>query len=277
MQAGCVYGFLGPNGAGKTTTIRMLLDLIRPNQGKIMLFGGPLHENRRAVLSRIGALVESPSLYPHLTAHENLEIVRQLKGSNRADVDHVLATVGLQKDARRVVGQYSLGMRQRLGLAIALLGDPQLLVLDEPSNGLDPAGIHEVRNLIRRLPEEEGVTVFLSSHLLSEVEQIATQIGIIRAGRLAFQGTPDQLRARYQEHVTIEVDRPGEAQLSLLKSGWKVEYNGNHNLYVSANGASDVAMINNQLTQAGFNVYHLSLSQPSLEDIFLKLTGDVNA
>jgi ABC-type multidrug transport system ATPase subunit len=274
VPAGCVYGFLGPNGAGKTTTIRMLLGLIRPNSGRIMLLGGPLEENRASILRRIGSLVEEPSLYAHLTAGENLEIMRILLGAKRSSVARALKIVGLEKDAGKLVRHLSTGMRQRLGLGMALLGEPSLLILDEPTNGLDPSGIHEMRDLIRRLPVEEGVTVFLSSHLLSEVEQMATQIGIIRCGKLIFQGAPEQLRARYHEHITLQVDRPGEAQLLLSQAGWKADYNGNHNLYVAANGTSDVAMVNRQLVGGGFNVFQLSLEQPTLEDIFLKLTND---
>src|ERR1051325_9454199 len=187
VPAAGVYGFLGPNGAGKTTAIRMLLGLIRPTAGEVCLFGQSLNGNQRSVLRRVGALVEAPSLYPHLTGRENLEVTRRLLGSDRNLVEVALATVKLTKDADRRVREYSLGMRQRLGLALALLNKPQLLILDEPTNGLDPAGIHEMRDLIRRFPAEFGVTVFLSSHLLSEVEQIASDIGIIHEGRLLFQ------------------------------------------------------------------------------------------
>ncbi len=154
-------------------------------------------------------------IYLHLTGRENLEVIRRLRGGTRAQVSHALWVVGLEEAADRRAGTYSLGMIQRLGLAIALMATPPLLILDEPTNGLDPAGIHEVRELIRRLPGEYGVTVFVSSHLLGEVEQIATQIGIIQAGRLIFQGTPDGLRGRYQDHVALKVDRPEAAQQTL--------------------------------------------------------------
>ncbi len=273
VPQGSVYGFLGPNGAGKTTTIRMLLGLIRPSAGKVMLFGSSLGEERVSLLGRIGALVEAPSLYPHLTGRENLELVRRMTGGQPIEVERALSIVRLQADANRIAGQYSMGMRQRLGLALALLSDPDLLILDEPTNGLDPAGIHEIRELIRQLPEQEGVTVFLSSHLLSEVEQVATDIGIIDRGRMIFQGTPDQLRARYQDHVILDTDRLEETQQLLAQAGWPVTYNGNHHLTVEVNGASDAAIVNAMLVRAGMNVYHLSLEQPSLEDIFLALTG----
>jgi ABC-2 type transport system ATP-binding protein len=165
-------------------------------------------------------------------------------------------------------------MKQRLGLAIALMGQPELLILDEPTNGLDPAGIHEMRDLIVSLPEEFGITVFLSSHLLSEVEQVATQIGIIRKGELIFQGNPEILQAQLNESVVVSVDQLDKAKAVLAESGWTVQRNGSQKLHVEANGQSDAAMINSQLLNAGVSVYQVSLERPSLEDIFLKVTGE---
>jgi ABC-2 type transport system ATP-binding protein len=191
VPAGGIYGFLGPNGAGKTTTIRMLLGLIRPDSGTVRVFG---NQFERSVLNRVGSLVETPSLYPHLTGRENLEVTRRLIGAAHDNVGRVLAIVRLTRDADRLVREYSLGSKQRLGLALALLNSPELLILDEPTNGLDPAGIHEMRELLRRMPVEHGVTVFLSSHLLSEVEQIAGSVGIIGDGRMLFQGSLAELR-----------------------------------------------------------------------------------
>jgi ABC-type multidrug transport system ATPase subunit len=271
VPPGCIYGFLGPNGAGKTTTIRMLLGLIRPDEGQIFLFGRPFSENRLEILRRTGSLVEAPVLYPHLTGRENLELVRRMTGGEKKEIQRVLAIVGMEKDANRPVREYSMGMRQRMGLAIAMFGQPELLILDEPINGLDPAGIHEIRDLICRLPHE-GITVFLSSHLLSEVEQIATRIGIIEAGSLIFQGSPNELRSRYQDTVTISTDRLGETCTLLQTSGWQAAHFSNHHLSVPVNGQADAAMINTQLVQAGHQVYHLCLEHPSLEDIFLSLT-----
>lgn len=273
VPQGSVYGFLGPNGAGKTTTIRLLLGLIRPHAGDVQLFDQSLRNGRIELLSRVGALVETPSLYPHLTGRENLEVTRRLIGGDRNKIERALVIVKLEQDAHRRVGHYSSGMRQRLGLALALLGEPELLILDEPTNGLDPAGIREMRDLICRLPEEQGVTVFLSSHLLGEVEQVATHIGIIHQGQMLFQGTPDELQAQLADHVAIEVDQPDAALRLLSQAGWAARRNGNHRLVVKVNGQSDVAMINAQLVRGGLNVFHLNLKQPSLEDIFLKLTG----
>lgn len=271
VPPGCIYGFLGPNGAGKTTTIRMLLGLIRPDEGQISLFGKPFACGDIHALKSIGALVEAPTLYPHLTGRENLELVRRLTGGEKREIQRVLAVVDMEKDANRPVREYSLGMCQRMGLALALFGQPKLLLLDEPTNGLDPAGIHEIRELICRLPNE-GITVFLSSHLLNEVEQMATRIGIIRSGSLIFQGSPAELRSRFQDNVSVVTDRMDETCAFLKNAGWQAAHLANHHLTIPVNGVSDTALINAQLVHAGHQVYQLSLEQPSLEDIFLSLT-----
>jgi ABC-type multidrug transport system ATPase subunit len=273
VPRGSVYGFLGPNGAGKTTTIRMLLGLIRPNVGEIRVFGNPLRSDRMATLRRVGALVESPSLYPNLTGRENLEVTRGLVGGRKEQIEHVLHLVRLEDAAERPVRGYSNGMRQRLGLALALLNWPEMLILDEPTNGLDPAGIQEMRALIVRLPEEYGVTVFLSSHLLAEVEQVATHIGIIQRGRLRFQGTLEDLHAKMEANIVLGVDQPQKAEALLAQAGWAPHGNGGHRISVAANGRSDAAMINAQLVQSGVNVYHLNLERPTLEEIFMNLTN----
>jgi lantibiotic transport system ATP-binding protein len=272
VPRGSIYGFLGPNGAGKTTTIRMLLGLIRPSAGDVWLFDEPLRGNRRALLQRLGAMVEAPSLYPNLTGRENLEVTRQLTGGRKAQIDQALDVVHLGSAAGRRVGEYSTGMKQRLGLALALLSTPELLILDEPTNGLDPAGIHEMRELLCHLPKEYGVSIFLSSHLLAEVEQVATHIGIIQEGRLCFQGTLDELHSQMKEQIVLGVDQPEKAKKLLHETGWTVYSNGGHRLAIAANGKSDAAMINAHLVAEGVNVYHLVLEQPTLEDIFLTLT-----
>jgi ABC-2 type transport system ATP-binding protein len=275
VPRGSVYGFLGPNGAGKTTTIRMLLGLIRPDDGEVHIFGQSLRENRLPILRQVGALVESPSLYDHLTGRENLALKRKLTGGRSNDIDRALTVVRLAEAADRRVHTYSLGMKQRLALALALMGNPRLLILDEPTNGLDPAGIHEMRDLICRLPEEQGITVFLSSHLLSEVEQVATHIGIINQGHLLFQGPPEALHAQVDHHLTLEVDQPQRAKHVLQQAGWSIKRNGNHQMVISVNGHSDVAMLNAQLVHNGVNVYHLYMERPTLESMFLALTTDV--
>ena len=203
-----MYAFLGSNGAGKTTTIRMLLGLIRPTRGTVRLFGKPF---ARRLLGRAGSLVEMPSYYGHLTGRENLELVRRVAGRANADAARALETVKLASDADRLAGTYSLGMRQRLGLAMALLGDPELLILDEPTNGLDPAGIREIRELIGGLSARQGVTIFLSSHLLTEVNQVATHVGILERGRLLFQGPMAELKRRFQPSLEVRTNRLADA------------------------------------------------------------------
>jgi lantibiotic transport system ATP-binding protein len=269
---GGVYGFLGPNGAGKTTTIRMLLGLIRPDAGEVRLFGAPLAAGRLSLMRMAGALVETPSLYPHLTGRENLEVTRRMLGAPRGLIDDALGVVKLAQDADRRVREYSTGMRQRLGLALALLNKPRLLVLDEPTNGLDPAGIHEMRDLIRRLPAEFGATVFLSSHLLGEVEQIAGHIGIIHQGRLLFQGTLAELQARRRGHLVVGVKQTEQATRCLAAAGWGAQRRDDGLLAVSAATPEDAARINGLLVNQGLEVFHIALAQASLEDIFLTLT-----
>jgi ABC-2 type transport system ATP-binding protein len=270
VPAGSVYGFLGPNGAGKSTTIRMLLGLLRPTTGSIRLFGQPAGE--RALLRRIGALVESPSLYPHLTGEENLRHACLLKNVPFKDIARVLAIVGLASAAGRLVRQYSLGMKQRLGLAQALLGKPDLIVLDEPTNGLDPAGIHEMRHLLRDMPATHGITVFLSSHLLSEVEQIASRIGIISEGRLRFQGTPRELHAQHRGVLRIGVDRPGVAVETLREHGYAATVESPGSIVLSSCEAETAAELNALLVGRGLRVHAIACEQESLESIFLELT-----
>jgi ABC-2 type transport system ATP-binding protein len=270
----CVYGFLGPNGAGKTTTIRMLLGLARPDAGSIWLFDRALSADRRTLLGRVGALVETPSLYPHLTGAENLEVTRRLLGAPRERVGRALGIVNLEADSHRLVRGYSLGMRQRLGLALALLNEPELLILDEPTNGLDPAGIRDMRALIRRLSIERRMTIFLSSHLLSEVEQVATHLGIINRGRMVFEGTVSELEARRRKRLRLGVNRPEEARRLLISSGWAVEDAPDGFLTVATQDRAQAAAINGVLVRGGLEVFQLQIEQQSLEDRFLQLTGE---
>ena len=194
----CIFAFLGPNGAGKTTTIRLLLGLLRPTRGSVRILGEPLTWDRRDVLRHVGSLVEAPSVYPHLTGSENLEVTRRILNLPVERLQEAIEVTGLTSDADRLVRTYSHGMRQRLGLALALLGEPRLLILDEPTNGLDPTGTRQLRDLLRGIARHDGMTVFLSSHLLSEVEQVADYVAILREGRLLFQGELSDLRRRYQ-------------------------------------------------------------------------------
>ncbi len=275
VPEGAVYGFLGPNGAGKTTSIRMLLGLIRPSAGKVQLFGKEMAAGpaRTGLLRQVGALVETPALYPHLTGRENLEVTRRLLDADREHIDRALGIVKLAEAGERPVRTYSLGMKQRLGLALALLNQPKLLILDEPTNGLDPAGIHEIRDLIRRMPAEHGITVFLSSHLLSEIEIMATHLGIISRGRLLFQGTLESLQAQRESHLVLGIRQSDEAMRYLAQSGWTAE-RVNGYVRVGAHSQADAATINIALVEQGMHIYHLSLEQPSLEEVFLQMTGE---
>jgi ABC-2 type transport system ATP-binding protein len=273
VPKGCVYGFLGPNDAGKTTTIRMLLDLIQPNKGSIQMFGQSVKKHRRQTLEKVGSLVASPSLYPNLTGRENLRLFQKLMGLPKSEIDRVLDIVNMQSAADRRVHHYSTGMLQRLGLATALLNHPTLLILDEPTNGLDPAGILEMRRLLRGLPEAFGVTVFLSTHLLNEVEQIATQIGIINKGKLIFQGGREHLQNELGGSAILQVDNPARARHILTGMGWQVSQNNDQTLSIVSQNAQALAKANAQLVAQGIEVYHLSQEKRSLEEIFLSLTG----
>jgi ABC-2 type transport system ATP-binding protein len=276
VPSGVVYGFLGPNGAGKTTTMRLLTGLMRPDSGSITLLGQPFDRSRHALLQEVGALVEAPSIYPHLSARDNL-IVMGATGRHvpRARVEELLDLVGLRDRAGDRVSHYSFGMRQRLGIAIALLNDPKLLLLDEPANGLDPGGIVGLRDTLRGLATA-GKTVFISSHILPEVQQLADIVGIIAAGRLVTQGPLEELLAS-QALVRVRV-RPEEAAaafalLSKLAGEGRVEIPYPDMAWLTARIAADrAAEVNRALADAG--IYASGLEAGSdLESLFLQLTA----
>ncbi|ERI09692.1 ABC transporter ATP-binding protein [Aneurinibacillus aneurinilyticus] len=275
VKKGEVYGFLGPNGAGKTTTIRMLLGLIRPTKGEVRIFGKPLERYRLEIARKIGSMVETPSYYGHLTGYENLEITRKLLDAERKDIDRVLEIVRLTEWRNTKVKTYSLGMKQRLGIAQALIGKPELLILDEPTNGLDPAGIHEIRDLIVTLPEQMNMTVLVSSHILQEVERIADRVGIINHGKLLFQGELAELQSRSQAKIYVEADRPDEAARLLFNTGYRIEKREGA-LYIDAD-KSRAAEINKSLILNGYDVSHISEERKSLEDIFLEMTKEAQS
>ena len=209
----CVYGFLGPNGAGKTTTLKMILGLIKKDAGEIKMFGEDVSsKNLLALLHKTGSLIENPGGYPHLSGLENMQIIAKLKGVNETEIEKALKTVRLYEQKDKKLGAYSLGMKQRLGIAMALLGDPKLLILDEPSNGLDPAGIMEIRNLITSLPKERGMTVLISSHLLNEIEQMADYVGIIHKGQMLYQGKLSELESTGKNLEQIFLELTGERE-----------------------------------------------------------------
>jgi len=274
VPTGSIYAFLGPNGAGKSTTIRMLLGLLRPSCGGIAIFGLDLRRHRNEILAHTGSLVETPSVYEHLSARENLEIPRRILDAPRSDIDRVLRIVGLEIASRKLVGTFSLGMKQRLGLAQALLGKRELLILDEPTNGLDPAGIQEMRSLIRQLPAQHGVTVFLSSHLLTEVEQVATHVGMLSQGELVFQGTIGELEGRRRSYLRVGVGDIESAWALLKARGWCVSQS---NGYLVSSDTGAAAAMNRTLVEAGIAVHYLAVESASLEEVFLKMTqSEVN-
>ena len=276
VPQGSVYGFLGPNGAGKSTSMKMLLGLVHQTGGDVELLGQTMNEeNRIALLRQTGSLIESPSGYLHLTARENLEIVADLKGVNHRDIGRVLDVVHLTSDANRTVGQYSLGMKQRLGIAMALLGSPKLLILDEPTNGLDPAGMQEMRSLIASMPETTGATVLISSHLLGEMEQMVTQVGILNEGQLIFEGPLHRLQAHSRGSIALRVLDQKKAQIVLRAHGIasRVDLRRPDILNLSPVPDETLSDIVCALAQNGAGVVGVAVETKNLEEIFLSLTG----
>ncbi|MCR3761753.1 ABC transporter ATP-binding protein [Clostridium felsineum] len=204
IKEGRIYGFLGPNGAGKSTTIRMILGLIKSSSGSIKVFGKNLKESRSEILKNVGALVESPSYYGHLNAYENLKIWATIKNVDKNSINDVLRLVNLYEHRKKKVSKFSLGMKQRLGIAQALIGDPELIILDEPTNGLDPMGIKEIRNLIVDLAKKHNKTIIISSHILSEMELMVDDVGIINKGNLLYEGSLVNLKSKYSSDMKLE-------------------------------------------------------------------------
>ncbi|HLR65742.1 MAG TPA: ATP-binding cassette domain-containing protein [Virgibacillus sp.] len=275
IPKGEIYGFLGPNGAGKTTTIRMLLGLMKPTNGSIQIFNKNLKKERLEILKKVGSLVENPSYYPHLTAYENLEALRKIVNVPKKRIGEVLEIVRLTDVADKKVKGFSLGMKQRLGIAASLLGNPSLLILDEPTNGLDPSGIIEMRRLIKSLPSEHHMTVLISSHLLSEVDQIATHVGVISKGKLIFQDSIDVMRRYAQQGVKLKVNRPEKAWQRLLAKGIQATHQSGI-IYIEESSDEQIAKVVHSLVHDGFSVYRVEEEKRSLEDIFLQMTSEGN-
>lgn len=267
-----VFGFLGPNGAGKTTTIRLLLDLIRPTAGDAKLYGQSVRNNP-AALRKVGALVEGSSFYPYLSGWDNLKILAWTMGDfNEKRTRQLIERLGLSGREHDAVRKYSLGMKQRLGIVAALLHDPDLLILDEPTNGLDPAGIHELRGFIRQLVEEEGKTVFLSSHLLNEMQLVCDRVAILNRGQLVVEGRVDALLSQaLSEGLTLEVGDV-EGSLSALQAEWPATPIPNtQNIRIDATREAVPSVIR-QLVDAQIDIYDVTFTKPTLERVFLSLT-----
>ena len=273
VPEGSIYGFLGPNGAGKSTTLKMILGLVQPTAGSIRVLGKQMNRtNRLAVLRQVGSLIESPSYYGHLTGEENLRIVQTLRGVPEKSIREVLQIVRLDDQRGKKVAHYSLGMKQRLGLAAALLGYPRLLILDEPTNGLDPAGIQEMRELIRSLPGRFGMTVVVSSHLLSEIDQMADHVAIIREGELVFQDSLEVLHGHSRHHLALRTSNNAVAR-SLL-AGQSVTCREEESYLILPILPDEIAaQLTRFLAENQLGVVRLEERQKSLEDIFLELTG----
>ncbi|MFC6333407.1 ABC transporter ATP-binding protein [Paenibacillus septentrionalis] len=275
IQEGEIYGFLGPNGAGKTTTIRMLLGLMKPTSGSVRIFDKQLNKHKLDILRQVGSLVENPSYYPHLTAYENLNVIRQLVGVPQKRITEVLETVRLTEAAHRKVKGFSLGMKQRLGIAAALLHKPRLLILDEPTNGLDPSGIIEIRELIKSLPKQYGMTVLISSHLLSEIDQIATAVGVVSKGKLIYQDRMSNLRKLAESTINIQCSDLEQAAIKLkqLELAATVEEE-----YISLGNCSNRSVSDavSLLVHQGHEIYRVEERKQTLEQIFLGMTDGVS-
>ena len=271
LKPGEIVGFLGPNGAGKTTTIKMLLNLLNPSAGSIRIFDMDLQSNRISILKQIGSLIEQPAIYHHLTGRENLLNRAMLLQVSEQRVDEMLNLVQLTAAAGKKAGNYSLGMKQRLGIALALLNDPKLLILDEPTNGLDPNGIIEIRELMMRIVKE-GKTVFVSSHLLSEVEKMATHVGIINHGKMMFQGTISELQNINQPQIYIETSSSVDAANLLKRHHIAIGEIEEDHLLVPFTSKQQIGDINNLLVQNGITVFGINKQHKDLEKLFLDIT-----
>jgi ABC-type multidrug transport system ATPase subunit len=272
VTEGSIYGFLGPNGAGKTTTLRLILGLLSKQSGDIRIFGKSLSGHRIEILRQIGSMIESPSIYGHLTARENLEVLQRVYQCPKSRVGEVLEIVGLASTGKKKAGKFSLGMKQRLSIAIALLHQPKLLVLDEPTNGLDPNGIIEVRELLKKLNKEHGITVVVSSHLLMEIEKLVSHVGIIHKGRMLFQGTLDELHQKQHQSSVIAFDtsEPSKAQEIIGRHHSEVLLKGNL-VQIPLIEKDLIARLNKDLVGNGIDVYQIQTLRNDLESIFMDL------
>ena len=271
VERGSIYGFLGPNGSGKTTTLSLLLGLLNNQKGDIEIFGEHLHANRINILKKIGSLIETPSLYGHLTAKENLEVYREVYGASKARIAEVLNIVGLKGTGKKTTKKFSLGMKQRLAIALALLPDPELLILDEPANGLDPAGIIELRELIKTLNKTHGMTVMISSHLLGEVEKMVSHVGIIFRGKMIFQGPLSALHSFKQKTSKVFIKTSDNETVFRLLQEYQPEKAGEA-VTVPFENINQVAAINRKLTSHNLDVYLLHPKNSDLEQLFIDLT-----
>lgn len=275
VNQGQIYGFLGRNGAGKTTTIRMLLGLIKPTHGQIEIFGEDLFKHQKEILRRIGSIVEHSGFYENLTARENLLINAKLMGVHKKNaIEEALEIVGLQHETKKLVGKYSMGMKQRLGIARAILHHPELLILDEPTNGLDPVGIKEIRRLIKSLAEERKITILISSHILSEIEQLADHIGVLHEGKLLEEVSFGELRKRNRKYLEFQVSNDNKAAMLLEKHFDIVDYEVHDDGKIRVfSHIGQQSKLNKVFVEHDIEVSKITMSEDRLEDYFIKLIG----
>ena len=275
VKKGEIYALLGRNGAGKTTTLRMIMGLLKPTSGEVRIFGKKLNTNNSKVFQRIGALIEAPSFYENLTAQENLELIASLRGiHNENAINSALILVGLECENKKKVGKFSLGMKQRLGIALALMHEPELIILDEPTNGLDPIGIQQIRVLIRDLCNQKNTTFLISSHILSEVEQLADRIGIIEKGNLLEETYMDDIGKYNRHYVKMAVSNAMQT-IPILESklgifDFEIEDDNTLKIYEIER---DMAEVNRVLNNASIGVSEISMNKGNLEEYFIRVTG----
>ena len=275
VSEGSIYGFLGPNGAGKTTTLKLILGLLKKQKGEIMIFGQTFLKNRIEILSNIGSMIETPSIYSHLTARENLQVLQKVYRCSKDRIAEVLELVGLANTGNKKAGNFSLGMKQRLAIAIALLHSPKLLILDEPTNGLDPNGILEIRELLKKLAHLQGITILISSHLLSEIEKLVTHIGIINYGNLLFQGTlPDLINKQKLSSFIQFSTSDNQKALEIFEKNNISILSINEKISIQILDKSKIARINEQLVLNRIDVYEIQTVKSDLEQIFFDVIKD---
>jgi ABC-2 type transport system ATP-binding protein len=272
---GSIYGFLGPNGAGKTTTLKLILGLLKKQQGEILIFGKSLENSRIEILKNIGSLIESPSLYGHLTAIENLNLLQKIYQCPKERIQKVLELVGLSNTGNKKTSQFSLGMKQRLSIAIALLHNPSLLILDEPTNGLDPNGMIEIRELLIKLNREQGITIVISSHLLAEIEKLVSYVGVINKGKLLFQGTLEELKSKQKEslHIIFETNNI-EKTLQIFSAIHLTGTIEDGKIVLPSIPKKTIADLTTQLIKHDVEVYEISIVRNDLETIFMNLINN---
>jgi len=275
VPEGSIFGFLGPNGAGKTTTIRLLTGMLENDKDNISIHGKSLKKSLPGVFEGMGTLIETPSLYLHLNGRDNLRVITRLRSMDESRVDEVLKVVGLFNDRKRKAKEYSLGMKQRLGVAMALLPDPSLLILDEPANGLDPAGIIEMREMLKRLNRDHGKTIFVSSHLLNEVEKTCTHVGIIHKGEIKFQGTMSELQnsAGHGKQVTIKVDDTSKWKSYMVEKYPQAISTANNEFILPVENSDDITNINRNMVMQGVPVKGVRTNE-GLEEWFIQMTSN---